>query len=491
MATEPTRGVTLTHNAAALTVGRLGSKLLVFLLVRFYTYVLTKEQFGTADLISSVANLLIPLACAGLSSGFFRFAAEAKSEREQTDVFSTGVLILIASSLVFALISPLITLVPFLGSYALILLLYVLCANLHYLVSDFVRAQGRYQLFALQGLLNTALNIAFNLIFLLPLSMGVEGYILSIVVADLITSVVLIVACRLWRYVRLRSVQRRQLGAMLRFSLPLIPATVCWWITNASDRYMVTYFCGEAANGLYAAAYKIPNLLVIAGGIFTDAWQFSAVVENRRAENAETEDERRIRHGEMEQFFTNVFSGYSGFLCLAAAGMMLLCRPMAAILFDPTFVEAWRFVPVLLLATVLSALSSFVSSVYLVERRGQAILVTSLIGALCNVVLNLSLIPPMGALGAAIATAVSYLAVLIVRLLHSRRHIRFGVSPVRLLVNLIALVAISVVMSIELSGWIWYTLALCCVVAVISAQPLLRALRGFLNGRRAASGKKD
>ena len=485
MTNESTRGATLTRNTAALTVGRLGSKLLVFLLVRFYTYVLTKEQFGTADLISNVANLLIPLACAGLSSGFFRFAAEAKGKREQTDVFSAGVFILALASLGFALLAPLLWFVPYFKSHVLLILAYVLCANLHYLVSDFVRAQGRHNLFAVQGLINTALNIGFNLLFLLPLSMGVTGYILSIVVADLLTSVFLILFCRLWQYVRLREVDRALLSRILRFSLPLIPASLCWWITNASDRYMVTYFCGEAANGLYAAAYKIPNLLVIAAGIFTDAWQFSAVVESRRAHDAENEQERAERTRSYAQFFSNVFKGYTAFLALAAAGLMLLCQPLAWLLFDPSFVEAWTYIPVLLLATVLSSLSNFTASVYMVERRGRAMLVTSFIGAATNVALNFALIPPLGALGAAIATAVSYLLVFIVRLLHSRRFIPFRSSPVFLCTALALIFAIAAVITLQINAWGWYTLALCAAVGALTVVPLFKIAKAFLAERRA------
>ena len=73
---QMSRGKMLLHNTAALSIGRLGSKVLVFLLIRFYTGVLTDAQYGTADLITNLANLLIPLACAGLSSGFFRFVEE-------------------------------------------------------------------------------------------------------------------------------------------------------------------------------------------------------------------------------------------------------------------------------------------------------------------------------------------------------------------------------------------------------------------------------
>lgn len=474
------RGKTLTLNTLALTVGRLGSKLLVFLLIRFYTYILTQEQYGTADLISSAANLLIPLACAGLSGGFFRFAAEARSRRDRTTVFSAGVCILSIASIGFALLSPLLYLIPYFTDYVWLILAYVLCANLHYFVSDFIRGQGKFRLFALQGVLNTALNIVFNLILLLPLSMGVNGYILSIVLADLCTSLFLIVTCRLWRYLRPGAADRRLMRAMLRYCLLLIPASVCWWITNASDRYMVTYFCGEAQNGLYAAAYKIPNLLVIASGIFIDAWQFSAVVENRRVGEAEDAAQQCARRHSLTAFFSKIFKGYAGFLFLASAVMMLLSRPMAALLFDPSFVDAWRFIPVLLLATALSSLGNFSASVYMVERRGLASFITALIGALSNLALNFILIPKCGPLGAAVATALSYLVVFIVRVLSTRRSIPYRCAPVWLSLNLVLLSAMAALMSLEVRGWGWYSAGIFALVALLCVLPLWKNVRLWL-----------
>lgn len=485
MNTAPSRRAKrLAANTAALTVGRLGSKALVFLLVRFYTYVLTNAEYGTADLITSLANFIIPLACAGLSSGFFRFAAETKSRREQVDVFTAGLCILLVSSMGFALLSPILFAVPYINSYVWLILAYVLCANLHYFVSEFVRARGNYQLFAFQGLINTALNIALNLLFLLLLSMGVEGYILSIVLADLATSVFLIVHCRLWRFVRPGHADRRLIGSMLRFCLPLIPASICWWITNASDRYMVTYFCGEAANGLYAAAYKIPNLLVIVAGIFTDAWQFSAVIENRRSQTAETSEERRARQRSLVSFFSTTIKGYAAFLFLAAAGMILLCRPLAALLFDPSFADAWQYVPVLILATVLSSLSNFTNSVYMVERRGVASFITSLVGAVANIALNLWFIPLWGALGAAIATALSYLIVLIIRLISTRRSIPYRYAPVWQFLCLGMLTAMTVFVTAQIRGRIIYIVILFLLTVALASVHLLPNLKALLRAKQ-------
>lgn len=485
MATQDNaQGKLLARNTTALTVGRLGSKVLVFLLVRFYTAVLTKEEFGTADLITSLCNFLIPLACAGLSSGFFRFAAEAKSEREQSSVFSAGVSILLVSSMGFALLSPLLFLIPLFTQHVWLILLYVLCANVHYLTSDFIRAQGNYRLFAIQGILNTALNISFNLLFLLPLSLGLDGFVLSIIAADLCTSIFLVVYAKLWRYVNRDALDRGTVKAILRYSLPLIPAALCWWITSVSDRYMVTYFCGEAQNGLYAAAYKIPNILTIACGIFMDAWQFSAVVASRKAGDSETPEEATERRRSLRAFFSSIFRGYGAFLFLAAGGLVLLARPISRLLFDPAFFEAWAYIPVLLLATALSALSNFAASVYMVERRGMATMVTSVIGAVLNVGLNLWLIPDKGPMGAAIATLASYLVVFVLRAIHARRFIPFRIFPVWLVLNALLLGALCTVVTLSVRGWVWISLGLCLGLAVIDAPYLIRSAIHLLRRRK-------
>lgn len=474
----------LLRNTTALTVGRLGSKVLVFLLVRFYTAVLTKEEFGTADLIANLCNFLIPLACAGLSCGFFRFAAEAKSHKEASCVLSAGTAILAIASIGFALLSPILFLIPYFSRYVWLILLYVLSANFHYLVSDFVRAQGNYRLFSLQGILNTALNIALNLLFLLPLSLGVEGYILSIILADFLTTLFLIFKCRLWRYLSPGAADRALIKTILRYSLPLIPATLCWWITNVSDRFMVTYFCGEAQNGLYAAAYKIPNLLSIACGIFMEAWQFSAVVANRRADFNETAQEAQQRRRSLTDFFSRIFKGYTAFLILGAGGLILLTKPIVRVLLDASYDEAWQFIPTLLIATALSALSNFVASVYMVERRSIAPMVTAIVGALVNIALNLWLIPRMGAMGAALATLISYLLIFVVRLVHARRFIPFRIHPIHLSLGSLFLSGLCFVMTLAVSGWVWFSIGLFVLLALINAPILLHSFFSLWKQRR-------
>lgn len=170
-------------------------------------------------------------------------------------------------------------------SFGALLAAFILAARVHALCAQFIRAEGHTTLYAVQGLLNTALYIALNVLFLTVFRWGAMGYLLSTVAADCLSALFLICRERLWRQLRLapRAAPWRQ---MLAYCVPLIPTAVFWWIMGVSDRYLVKWFVGSDANGIYAVAYKIPTILTILATVFMDAWQLSAIAESgdRRAQ---------------------------------------------------------------------------------------------------------------------------------------------------------------------------------------------------------------
>ena len=185
----PSKYTRLLTNTAIFTVGRLLSKLLVFFMVSLYTACLTPEEFSSAELITGLANLLIPLACAGITEGIFRSAAAKTGNKEA--FFTNGLLVYGVGSAVFLLLTPLLGLLPFFEGSIWLIATYVVVANLHSVVSQYLCAVGRIKLFAGQGILNTALVIGLNVLFLPVLDLGVTGYVGSIILADLLTTVFL------------------------------------------------------------------------------------------------------------------------------------------------------------------------------------------------------------------------------------------------------------------------------------------------------------
>ena len=461
-------------NTFILGIGVFASKLLVFFMMPLYTGILSPAEYSLADLISQTANLLMPLACIGITDGVFRFAMDKEIDKKQ--VLSSGLAVLFIAGIAFTLASPLISLIGYFSKYAWLIAVYVLAANVHSLCAQYVRARNKTGLFALQGIINTALVIILNIIFLVIFEMGVLGYVLSVVVADVLVTVFLIFSGKLYKDIRISSVKADLVKKLLKYSIPMIPATIFWWITSVSDRYMVTYFAGETANGLYSAAYKIPTALTLVSGVFLEAWQYSAVSDTDAANDSVSR--------ESADFFSTVFSHYQSLIYVAGSAMIALSQILIIILCADSYFEAWRYVPVLTLASVFSGFTSFVGSVYLVKKKSMLTFLTSMGGAVINIVLNLLLIPKMGAQGAAIATVASYLLVFGIRAVNTRRYVPFSLSLPRMMISILLLAAQSVLILVFENYIIITQSLLFALICAINLRPVIKGTVKMLRNRK-------
>ena len=454
----------LISNTVLFGISTFGARFLTFLLTPFYTRVLSSTEYGITDLLIQTGNLIIPIASVGIANGVIRYGLERSSNK--ASVFTTGILVTLAGFFVLALASPLLDQLTFLSGYVRLVLLYVLTANLHSICNQFARALGHVRLFALDGILRTVLTILLNILLLAVFPMGAAGYVLANVLADGIAAVFVFSAAKEWRYLRLSSLSRSEGGRMLRYSAPLVPSTLCSWIINISDRYLIALLIGSAATGIYAVSNKVPNILMNVAGIFTSAWQLSALAEQPKAEK--------------ERFFSNVYAVYSAIAFVTASGVILTARLSTRLLAAPEYYEAWRYVPVLTLATTFACLGSFLSSIYMVEQRSTATLVTTMLGAACNLAGNFFLIPLWGSMGAAVSTLFSYILIFTVRALHTRSMLRIHWALHRLLPCVLLLCIQCFLMEREVPCLPMWSCLCFAAVALINRRPLWSALRKAL-----------
>ena len=461
---------TLAANTILMSAGTFGSKLLVFLMVRFYTGYLTPAEYGTADLITQTANLLIPLVSLDITDAVFRFAADRQGKR--AEAFSVGLRVITLGSAGTLAVIALLQGVPAVRAYGFLLASFVIASCYHGLCAHFVRAQGNTALFAVQGLFNTALFIGLNVLFLAVFHWGIRGYVLSTTAANLITTVLLIWKARLWRDVRPGPVRglRRQ---MPRYCVPLIPTAIFWWIMGVSDRYMVKWFLGSDANGIYAVAYKIPTILTILATVFMDAWQLSAIAES---------DGDRQAH---LRFYGRIWDAFASAVFLGAEGIIALSPLLIRLLAEEAYYDAWRYIPVLTLSMAAAAFSNFLGSVYVVTKRSAASFWTSLSGAGTNIVLNLWLIPRMGLQGAAAATFASCLVVFLIRLVNARQLLPFPLSGRKLAIGVTALLVQTLFLLFRWPGWVLAQLAGLAVLLLLGLPALLSTLRVILYRKQA------
>jgi O-antigen/teichoic acid export membrane protein len=328
-----------------------------------------------------------------------------------------------------------------------------------------------------QGVINTLLVILFNLLFLIVFDLGVTGYVLSVACADFAVFILVFCVEKLCLdLVPFSQVSKRLWKDMLRYSIPLIPNTIFWWIISVSDRYMVSAMVGQGANGLYTAAYKIPTLITLICQVFAQAWTYSSVVEDDKEQRSD--------------FFSKVFTFYLAILFVGASGIILFSKLFTGLLYHESFYASWQYIPVLTLATVFSSLVTFMGSVYTVSKKSLPAMLTVTAGAVVNIVLNFLLIPSelggislpgLGALGAAIATLISYMVVFGVRAATSKQHVDFDMHLPLLFTNSVLVGTQAVLMVIEVPLWWLFESILLTAVLAINGKALLPYMKKMLS----------
>lgn len=461
----------LLRNTAILSVGTMLSKLVTFLMVRFYTGVLSPAEYGTGDLLITTVSLLMPFVSCGISEGVFRFLPEYPQAQKQ--VFSIGIYTVTAGSALLIGCLPLLRLAEGFRGQWLLLALMTMAACYHSVCEQYVRAAGETALFAKQGLLNTLLVVTWNLLLLTVFRLGVTGYVLSVGLSDFLCTLYLVLRQRLWRCLTRRP-NPILAGKMLRYSVPLIPTTVFWWVTSVSDRYMIAAMLGSEANGIYTVANKLPTVLTLLSGVLIQAWQYSAVSE------AKSSLEEQVR------FYSNVWLTLLSALFLACSAMVAFAQIAIRVLTTAAYDQAWQYVPILCGAMLFCAFTSFFGSVYTVTKRSGLSLWTSLLGAAINILLNGLLIPsPLGIYGAALATFASYFVVFLVRARNARHLIPFRLFKRTLLLSTTVLAVQILFLCRSWPGWQWVQGGAVVTMVLMGRKQMKRKISAF---RRSTGG---
>lgn len=143
------------------------------------------------------------------------------------------------------------------------------------------------KLFAASGLFHTAVLVGLNLIKVCYLNQGVEALLQSSVISLYATIVLILILEKKLRTIDFKPNYRKHQKEMLRYSIPLVPSTLSWWVMSASDRYVIRWIMGSAANGIYSVAHKFPSILQTVFTMFNNAWTDMALAELGKGKQSE------------------------------------------------------------------------------------------------------------------------------------------------------------------------------------------------------------
>ena len=446
----------LALNTAVFAVGSFGSKIISLLLNNLYTKHISPADFYAKSLIETMALFMLPVFTFAMTEAIIRYGLDRENDKKK--VFTTAFLITAAGLGIMLLFVPFLHFIPFLrpiSGYIPLLAIYVITSALRSTCSQFVRAREMVKLFSLDGIMTTLTLFIFSLVFISGFDMGVNGFMLSVILSDLCSAVFLFAAAGLKRYLSISAFDRTLGRSMLMFTLPLIPTTVMWTFTGFSDQIFIgnlhsdSYELGEGAAGVYAAAAKIPNLISMISTIFFQAWNMSAIMENDSKDR--------------DRFYSKVYSAYESILFIGSAFLILLVRPVSALILNyssfPEYREAYLYTPLLIAAAVFTCFDLFLSSIYTATRHTKNAFWTIIVTCAVNIVLNIFLIPEWGIQGAALATFLSYLLCYWLRMVDARYYVPFRYSVRRHLLNTSVLLLMCGAMVFQPGGYMLFLAA--------------------------------
>lgn len=398
-------------NMSILTISNFVSKILVFFMLPLYTNVLTTQEYGTIDIISTTINLSIPIFTLSISEAILRYTMEKNVKKEE--VLKESLKVIVKGFLILLVFSPITIFFKLPLIYVVIFLIYYLTTAIANALSYYTKGTNNLKLLGISNIIRALLLVSLNCLMLLVLKLNIIGYYISLIVSDIIFILILLIPVLKNKQKRIK--QNNQLAKEMKsYSKPFIINSISWWINNASDKYLVLFFCGINLTGIYSIAYKIPSMLEVVQNIFSQAWQISAIKE--------------YKSKEAEAFFSTMYKYYNFILIMTVLIILLFLKSISKILFAKEFYVAWKFVPFLLLAILFGALSGFLGSLYSANKDSKMYAKSTLIGAISNIILNLILIPIFNAYGAAIATFISYLVVWIIRVKNVKKYLELKIE---------------------------------------------------------------
>ena len=449
----------LLKNTIILSIGNFGSKLITFFLVPLYTNILTKSEYGTIDLITILTTVIVPLITLNIQEAVLRYSMDKESNKSK--ILSIGILILFISFFICILGYPLLKLFNATSSYAFLLVLYTMFFISSQLFLCYLRGCERLIDYSIISVIQTLIIAIINFYFIAVLKLGIKGYIIAYIIAYFVSTLLCLIKGNIISELKKFRVDNNLFKEMTKYSIILIPNSLMWWIMNSLDRIMVTSMINIDSNGLYAVSYKIPTILITFTSIFNQAWMFSAVKEKDSKDKNE---------------YTNViYSSLFNVIVVASLFLILILKPLMTIYVGKEFYDAWLYTPPLIIGTIFLTLGTFLSNEYTSNKDSMGFLKSSTFGAVINLVLNFVLIPKIGIMGAAIATCISYAAVLIFRIFDTRKYVKLKIIDLKKVI-LFLLLVISVILLYVVDGISLYILLL-----ILFVIELLINLKFWLN----------
>ena len=457
----------LFKNTGIIAIGQISTRVISFLLLPLYTALLSQEDYGIVDLLTTYSGLIMVIVGLQINQAVFRFLVTCRDDDEKkTGVISTvltsTVVICVVYAILFAIVSPFIRI-----SYIWYLLIHVIVSIFLQTASGIARGLGRNGDFSVGNFISASVIIVLNVLFIAVLRLGVESMLWAYIIGPVIGGIYIMMRCRVLRWFSVKATTKQELKTILNYSLPLVPNELSWSVIHASDRMVVSWFLNVAVNGLIAVAAKFSTIYTAFFSVFNTSWTEQVVLHYKDSGGTE--------------YINEMFSKVITFFASLAIGI-IACMPFVFPVFvNAEFAESYGAIPFYMIAVFFNAVVGLLSPIYLINNETKQVAISTAVAAAVNLGTDIALIGFIGMYAAPVSSILAYLTISIWRVIDiNRRHCRISMPLKRI-------VGILIMLAIALTGYfseiLWVRIVTLAVVVLITFAvnlPFLKSLKSML-----------
>ncbi len=424
----------LVNNIIVLAAGSFLPKVTTFITLPILTSNLTKNEYGLYDLVVTIAMFAIPIATLQIQTAAFRFLIDNRNNLNKAKSIISSI---------FFIVFPIAAVVSFFTQFFFVkssmlirclIILYIFFDCIYQCLGQTARGLGKNKVYSLTAILFAFIYMFGIISTIAILKKGLEGLLFTIVIAHIVAIVFILLVCKIYVYIKIKSVSFSEIKKLLSYSWPMVPNNLAVWILNASDRIVITTFIGINANAIYAVANKIPSILSVLQSVVVMAWHENASVS--------------VNDIDVSEYYSNMLKKFFSFMAGGTALLIASIPLFFNLLIKGDYSEAYNHISILIFAMLFNVMSSFYGGIYIAHKRTFNVGISTVIAAIVNLFADIFLVNHIGIWAGTLSTLFAFIFLYIYRMFDSKRFQKIKVEYGKQIIA-IAFLIIMILLSVK------------------------------------------
>ena len=318
----------LIFNTLIIGIGKFSTQVVSVFLLPMYTSILSTSEYGTYDLLYTIAMFLIPIITLLMEESMFRFLIDSKDSEESSKIISQTLIFCIISTSIWIIITCIVGKIIQL-QYTFIFCFYIISSITVSLRNAVIRGKGKIKEYTIINFITSVLIIGLNIIFIVGLKIGIVGLFLSSIISNLFVSIIAFSKLKIFNGVSIKKYDKSLMKEMVKYSIPLVPNSISWSIINFSDRIVVSTVLGTGQNGIYSMANKFPTYIDNIYNFFYTAWKEASA--------------KALHYEKPEEFYNSIYNSLRKFLDAVVLGSIALLPFIFSFFIKKDFSDAFNY----------------------------------------------------------------------------------------------------------------------------------------------------